>query len=121
MRRFIAFVAATLFGGIAVAHAQTELKFGHVGNPGSLFEASANEFAERANAKLEEQGLDHRIAVFGSSQLGTDEELMQKLRLGTVDFALPSTVMSSVVGAFGVFEPAPRERARVCVFKGPCT
>jgi len=65
---------------------------------------SANEFAERANAKFEEQGLDYKVVVFGSSQLGTDEELMQKLRLGTVDLALPSTVMSSTVDAFGVFE-----------------
>jgi tripartite ATP-independent transporter DctP family solute receptor len=104
MRGFIALVAATLFGGVATAGAQTELKFGHVGNPGSLFEASANEFAERANAKFEEQGLDYKVVAFGSSQLGTDEELMQKLRLGTVDFALPSTVMSSTVDAFGVFE-----------------
>jgi len=104
MRTFIAAVATILLGGIAAAQAQTEIKFGHVGNPGSLFEASANEFAERANAKFEEQGLDYKVVVFGSSQLGTDEELMQKLRLGTVDLALPSTVMSSTVDAFGVFE-----------------
>ena len=104
MRKLIALVVALSLGGIAAAEAQTELKFGHVGNPGSLFEASANEFAKRANAKLEEQGLDYKVVVFGSSQLGTDEELMQKLRLGTVDFALPSTVMSSTVDAFGVFE-----------------
>jgi tripartite ATP-independent transporter DctP family solute receptor len=104
MRCFLALAAPLVFGGVATAEAQTELKFGHVGNPGSLFEASANEFAERANAKFEEQGLDYRVAVFGSSQLGTDEELMQKLRLGTVDLALPSTVMSSTVDAFGVFE-----------------
>jgi tripartite ATP-independent transporter DctP family solute receptor len=104
MRKLIASFVAISLGGIAAAEAQTELKFGHVGNPGSLFEASANAFAERANAKLEEQGLDYRVVAFGSSQLGTDEELMQKLRLGTVDFALPSTVMSSTVGEFGVFE-----------------
>jgi len=29
---------------------------------------------------------------------------MQKLRLGTVEFAIPSTVMSSAVDAFGMFE-----------------
>ena len=104
MRKLVASFVAISFGGIAAAEAQTELKFGHVGNPGSLFEASANEFAERANARFEEEGLDYTVVAFGSSQLGTDEELMQKLRLGTVDFALPSTVMSSVVGAFGVFE-----------------
>lgn len=85
----------------ATAQAQTELKFGHVGEPGSLFEASANEFAKRANEKLGDKA---KVVVFGSSQLGTDEELMQKLLLGTADFALPSTVMSSVVPEFGMFE-----------------
>jgi len=83
------------------AVAQTELKLGHVGGPGSLFELSANEFARRANEKL---GGKAKVVVFGSSQLGSDAEMMQKLRLGTLDFALPSTVMSSAVDAFGMFE-----------------
>jgi tripartite ATP-independent transporter DctP family solute receptor len=42
--------------------------------------------------------------VYGSSQLGSDSELLKKLKLGTVDLALPSTVMTSVAGEFGVFE-----------------
>jgi TRAP-type transport system periplasmic protein len=104
MRMLTALLGAAVLAAGTSAQAQTEIKFGHVGNPGSLFEASANEFAERANARFEEEGLDYRVAVFGSSQLGTDEELLQKLRLGTVDLALPSTVMSSVVDEFGVFE-----------------
>jgi tripartite ATP-independent transporter DctP family solute receptor len=83
------------------AVAQTEIKLGHVGEPGSLFALSAEEFARRANEKLGNQA---KVVVFGSSQLGTDEELMQKLRLGTADLALPSTVMSSVVPVFGMFE-----------------
>src|SRR5216110_289745 len=83
------------------ALAQTELKFGHVGEPGSLFDLSANEFAKRANAKL---GNKAKVVVFGSSQLGGDKELLQKLKLGTVDIALPSTVMSSESDIFGVFE-----------------
>ncbi|WP_333840807.1 TRAP transporter substrate-binding protein [Pelomicrobium sp.] len=78
-----------------------ELKFGHVGEPGSLFALSAEEFAKRANAKL---GDKYKVVVYGSSQLGGDKELLQKLKLGTVDFALPSTVMSSEVDAFGIFE-----------------
>ena len=44
------------------------------------------------------------MVVFGSSQLGGDAELMQKLRLGTVEFAIPSSVMSSSVDSFGMFE-----------------
>ena len=78
-----------------------QLKFGHVGKPGSLFEASANEFAKRANAKL---GNKAKVVVFGSSQLGKDKELLKKLKLGTIDFALPSSVMSSVADEFGLFD-----------------
>lgn len=78
-----------------------ELKFGHVGAPGSLFAVSAEEFARRANERL---GGRARVVVFGASQLGGDEVLLQKLKLGTVDFALPSTIMSSTVDEFGLFE-----------------
>ncbi len=78
-----------------------ELKLGHVANPGSLVALSAEEFARRANEKLGEAA---RVVVFGSSQLGTDEVLLQKLKLGTIDFSLPSTIMSSVVDEFGLFE-----------------
>jgi len=77
------------------------LKMGHVAAPGSLFEASANEFANRVNTALAGKV---KVEVYGSSQLGNDQELLQKLKLGTVDFSLPSTVMSSVVDQFGVFE-----------------
>ena len=42
--------------------------------------------------------------VYGSSQLGGDKELLQKVKLGTVDMALPSTVMSSESDLFGIFE-----------------
>lgn len=83
------------------AYAQIEIKFGHVGEPGSLFAASADEFAKRANAKL---GNKAKVVVYGSSQLGGDKELLQKLKLGTIDMALPSTVMSSEADLFGVFE-----------------
>ena len=57
--------------------------------------------AERANAKL---GNKAKVVVYGSSQLGSDGELLKKLKLGTVDLALPSTVMTSVAPEFGVFE-----------------
>jgi tripartite ATP-independent transporter DctP family solute receptor len=91
--------AVALFAAPAVA--QIEIKLGHVGEPGSLFQKSADEFAKRANAKL---GSKAKVVVYGSSQLGGDKELLQKLKLGTVDLAVPSTVMSSEVDLFGIFE-----------------
>jgi len=98
------FVLTALLTAISVSPAlaqKLEIKFGHVGNPGSLFSMSADEFARRANEKLGDKA---EVQVFGSSQLGTDEELMQKLKLGQVHLALPSTVMSSVADEFGIFE-----------------
>jgi tripartite ATP-independent transporter DctP family solute receptor len=91
----IAILAALLFAQ------PIELKVGHVGSPGSLFDVSAQEFARRAQEKLKGKVT---VQVFGSSQLGDDTEMMQKVKVGTLDFALPSTVMSSVVPAYGLFE-----------------
>ena len=91
---------ALLLGALPAA-AQIEIKLGHVGEPGSLFQISADEFAKRANAKLAGKA---KVVVFGSSQLGGDKEMLQKLKLATLDMALPSTVMSSEVDLFGVFE-----------------
>ena len=78
-----------------------ELKFGHVGKPGSLFAETVENFAKIANAKL---GSKAKVTVFGSSQLGDDKAGMQKLKLGTVDMWLPSSVMASIHDEFGVFD-----------------
>ena len=105
MKLFIPVVALTLFLTGVFAMPDTaravELKFGHVGAPGSLFAICVDEFAKRVNAQM---GGEVTVDAFGSSQLGKDQELLKKLKLGTVDLALPSTVMSSVVDVFGLFE-----------------
>src|SRR6476661_921483 len=101
-RRFaLAFVAAFAIIVAPPLLAQTEIKLGHVGEPGSLFQKSADEFAKRANAKLAGKA---KVIVYGSSQLGGDKEMIQKLKLGTLEMALPSTVMSSEVDLAGIFE-----------------
>jgi tripartite ATP-independent transporter DctP family solute receptor len=104
LRRTAVTLAVALAGLAAAplpALAQQEIKLGHVGEPGSLFQISADEFAKRANARL---GGKAKVVTFGSSQLGGDKEMLQKVKLGTLDMALPSTVMSSEVDLFGVFE-----------------
>jgi tripartite ATP-independent transporter DctP family solute receptor len=100
--------AALAVGGVGLAgralpvRAQAvELKLGHVGEPGSLFQMSADEFARHANEKLAGKA---KVVTYGSSQLGGDKEMLQKLKLGTIDMAVPSTVMSSEVDLFGIFE-----------------
>ena len=55
-----------------------ELKFGHVGAPGSLFALSAEEFSRRVEEKYPGRV---QVNVFGSSQLGGDELMLQKLTL----------------------------------------
>jgi tripartite ATP-independent transporter DctP family solute receptor len=98
--RMLATTAAIGIASSAFA-ADMTMKFGHVGAPGSLFEASVNNFAECVNST---SGGKVEVQTFGSSQLGKDKELLQKLKLGQVDFALPSSVMSSVDDVFGIFE-----------------
>ena len=99
--KVLAFSTALAAMASAASAEKLILKFGHVGKPGSLFAASVDEFAKRANAALGDKA---EVQVFGSSQLGKDKELLQKLKLGQITFSLPSSVMSSVSDTFGVFE-----------------
>lgn len=99
--KFAGIAAVTALMSTQAMADELVLKFGHVGKPGSLFEASANHFAEKANAALAGKA---RVEVFGSSQLGKDKELLKKLKLGTITFALPSSVMASQVDEFGMFD-----------------
>ena len=81
MKKIISAVLATWMGSVLATSATAAdlvLKFGHVGKPGSLFDLSANEFAKIANSKLAGKA---EVQVFGSSQLGKDKELLQKLKL----------------------------------------
>ena len=100
----LAVLGLSLLGPAACGPAEggpIEIKLGHVGAPESLYDVVSKEFASRANERLGELG---NVVVFGSSQLGGDEVLLQKLKLGTVDISLPSTVMSSTIDGFGLFE-----------------
>ena len=94
-------VAVLLAGCEGSSGGPIQLSFGHVGAPGSLFAESAEEFAARVNARLDGEA---EVIVYGSSQLGGDDVLLQKLKLGTVDLALPSSIMSSRIDEFGLFE-----------------
>jgi tripartite ATP-independent transporter DctP family solute receptor len=104
IRALFATIVSVLFLSSAVqagGHGGVELKFGHVGKPGSLFHESAEHFKDLANKRLGKKG---KVVTFGSSQLGKDKQLLQKVKAGTVNFALPSSVMSSVHDEFGVFD-----------------
>jgi len=99
----VAIAVSAVFGMAASlpAHAQQEIIFGISAKPGSLQQQTAVEFTRLANKRLENKAT---VKLFDSAQLGKDKELMQKLKLGTVHIALPSSIMSSVADEFGLFD-----------------
>lgn len=100
--RRIALAAAVAVALAAPAAAQTiELKFGTTNPPGGVQFLSAEEFKKRVNQKA---GGKANLEIFHSGQLGSDREMLQKLKLGTLDFSQPSTAVSSVSAEFGLFD-----------------
>lgn len=93
--------ATYLFSTPATAAKPIEIRFGHVGGPGSLFDATSNEFAKRVNAALKGKV---EVKVFHSSQLGKDADMLKGIKVGTLEMFLPSTIMSTAEENFGVFE-----------------
>ena len=73
-----------------------ELKLGHVAEPDNPYALGAVRFAEimdaRTNGKV-------KITIFPSSQLGNQQQLIESLILGNLDFALTTTAV------LGQFEP----------------
>ncbi len=78
-----------------------EIQAGTTSPPGNVQSLSLDEFAERVNSRIGDAGT---VEVYHSSQLGSDEEMLQKLRLGTQDISQPSTIMSTLVPEFGLFD-----------------
>ncbi|WP_189516755.1 TRAP transporter substrate-binding protein [Kushneria pakistanensis] len=71
------------------------------GSGQSLQGQTAKRFADGLQERL---GDDYQVEYYDSGQLGDEKQLVQKLRLKTVDMAAISTVMSSVVPAFALFD-----------------
>lgn len=97
-----------LFGAALIAAAQTpqalaqqDIIFGISAANGSLQERTASEFARRANAKLGDLAV---VKVFDSSQLGKDNDMMQKIKIGTMHLTLPSSTMPDVASEYAIFD-----------------
>ncbi len=107
LRNLTLFALAVILAAVVLSTAPTGaqqkiiIRFGHVGFPDSLFAATANEYAKRVNREL---GSRVEMRVFHSSQLGTDEDMIRGVRVGALEMFLPSSIMSSVDDAFGIFE-----------------
>lgn len=94
-------LAALVLTGCERSPARLELKLSHSAAPNSLIGRTADEFARRANARLGDRA---EVIVFPASQLGSDETVLQKIRLGSVEIGVNSSVMSSVADEFALFE-----------------
>ena len=97
----LAGAAVALAFAAAPASAQTKLKLGHVGAVGSHFDKAAQQFAEKVKAKSAGKVI---VEHFPASQLGSDKDMLQKMKLGQIDFFIPSSIMSSVTPEFGVWD-----------------
>jgi len=94
------FLAAVGFAGAASAE-EIEIRFGTVNDPGGVQYESGAEWVKRVN---EAAAGAVKADIYGSSQLGNDKEMMQKVKLGTQEIAQPSSIMSTIQAEFGVFE-----------------
>lgn len=83
------------------AFAGTVLRLGHVAFPGSLFDLVSAKFSKEVNEALKGKV---EIQVFHSSQLGTDEQMIKGVKVGSPEMFIPSTIMSTVDQRYGVFE-----------------
>ncbi|MBL4842392.1 MULTISPECIES: TRAP transporter substrate-binding protein [Thalassospira] len=101
------FVAAVTFGSItsmsalATANAADEIVFAISAEHGSLQANTAAEFTRLANERLGDKAT---VKLFDSAQLGKDKELMQRLKLGTVQITLPSSTMPTIADKFALFD-----------------
>jgi len=93
-KRFVHAVACTaisllaLGAGSQAVQAQTRLLIGHTGTPGNSVYVLFDEFAKRVQTY---SGGKIKPEVHHSGELGGDDQLLQSLRLGTVDLASAST------------------------------
>ncbi len=91
-------VAATL---IAAEEKVRVLRLGHNGSTGSLYQITAERYAEIVNEKLKGRV---EIQVIPGAKLGSDEQVIKGIKIGAPEMALVSTIMSAVEPKFGVFE-----------------
>ncbi len=96
-----AFAAAALMAASTAASAQEEIIFGISAATGSIQERTASEFARRANEKLGDKAV---VTVFDSSQLGKDDDMLQKIKIGTMTMTLPSSTMPEIAPEYAIFD-----------------
>ncbi len=106
-RQLLALLAAGLAAGAPGCGAGDDaggprvVRLGHIGFPGSPFDHGARHFKELVETRFPGEV---EIRIFGTGQLGEDKEMLEGLRLGTLEMHVPSSVMHSVAPEFGIFD-----------------
>nr|WP_163501479.1 TRAP transporter substrate-binding protein [Halomonas socia] len=100
-KRTLALSALTLAVAIGTAQAQETITVAIGGAPQSLQGQTAKGFADRLQERL---GDEYKVDYFDSAQLGDERQLVQRMRMGTVDLAAISSIMSSVSPDFALFD-----------------
>ncbi len=111
--------AAPAAAAPATKYKPMTVRIGHVGEAGSLMQLDAQDFAKRI---ADATGGAIKVEVFGSSQLGKQQELDQQVQLGSLEMAIPSSDMVSIVGEFSIFDMPSifKDRAQVkAAVEGP--
>ncbi|MGH9319989.1 MAG: TRAP transporter substrate-binding protein [Vicinamibacteria bacterium] len=77
------------------------IRLGHIGYPDSSYELAARKFKELLENRFPER---IEVRIFGSAQLGEDREMLEGIRLGTLEMHVPSSVLHSLEPMFGIFD-----------------
>ncbi|MFQ3789384.1 TRAP transporter substrate-binding protein [Halomonas sp. A29] len=101
LKHTLALTALSLILAAGSTQAQEKLVFAIGGSPQSLQGQTAQEFTRLLQERL---GDDIKIEYYDSGQLGDERQLIQRLRMGTVDLAAISSIMSSVSPDFALFD-----------------
>lgn len=96
-----ALLASASCGGPSGENGKLVIRMGHIGFPESPFDNGARKFKELLEARYPERV---EVRIFGSAQLGEDKEMLEGLRLGTLEMHVPSSVLHSVEPLFGMFD-----------------
>lgn len=78
-----------------------DLRLLHPGHPGSLYELSVSEFAERVNQRLPE---GYRLVPIADPNTGDGTVLLDAVTERRATFALASSALSTISDAFAIFE-----------------
>jgi len=77
------------------------IRLGHIGFPDSPFDQGCQRFKELLEARSPDAV---EVRIFNSAQLGEDREMLEGLRLGTLEMHVPSSVLHSVEPLYGLFD-----------------